>query len=131
MSVSWAQAFRASRVEQAQAAPKVIAASQGEVARVLAAKSDLEVMQLQPGAETAAVKKKYRAMTLALHPDKCKVRSPQHDLLVNMSSFVGPCLLLMYSQGRTVRSGYFTMTLDLPPNFERVNYYTEGKMAIL
>jgi len=71
-----AQAFRATRELQASpAAPKVTAASEAEVARVLAAKSDLEVMQLSPGTEAAAVKKKYRTLTLALHPDKCKVRS--------------------------------------------------------
>ena len=40
---------------------------------MLAAKSDHEVMQLKPGTSRAAIKKKYREMTLALHPDKCKV----------------------------------------------------------
>ena len=61
------------------------AASQAEVLRVLGAKSDLEVMQLRPGTEAAAVKKKYRTMTLALHPDKCKVRSPPQALFVNLN----------------------------------------------
>jgi hypothetical protein len=54
----------------------VTAASEAEVKRVLGAKSDHEVMQLMPGTEVAVVKKKYRSMTLALHPDKCKVRGP-------------------------------------------------------
>ena len=49
------------------------AASNAEVDRVLAAKSDLEVMQVKPGSSTTAIKKRYRTMTLALHPDKCKV----------------------------------------------------------
>lgn len=85
MAVLWAQALRATRVEQATAAPKVTAASQAEVSRVLGAKSDLEVMQLRPGTEAAAVKKKYRTMTLALHPDKCKVRNPPEDICVKLN----------------------------------------------
>ena len=80
----WAQAFRATREERATGAPKVTAASQAEVLRVLGAKSDLEVMQLRPGTEAAAVKKKYRTMTLALHPDKCKVRTPPQALFVKL-----------------------------------------------
>ena len=68
------QAFKLTRDLSARSdAPKVSAASSAEVDRVLAAKTDLDVMQVKPGASTAAIKKRYRAMTLALHPDKCKV----------------------------------------------------------
>ena len=68
------QAFKLTRELNARPdAPKVNAASNAEVDRVLSAKTDLDVMQVKPGASTAAIKKRYRAMTLALHPDKCKV----------------------------------------------------------
>ena len=40
---------------------------------MLAAKSDLECLQLHPGASRAELKAKYRTMAVALHPDKCKV----------------------------------------------------------
>ena len=57
-----------------QKAKATKAADEAEVKRVLAAKSDHEVLQLRAGqADRASVKKRYRAMTLALHPDKCKV----------------------------------------------------------
>ena len=68
------QAFKLTRELNARPdAPKVSAASNAEVERVLAAKTDLDVMQVKPGSSTAVIKKRYRAMTLALHPDKCKV----------------------------------------------------------
>ena len=53
--------------------PKVQAASANEVKRVLSAKTDHEVMQTWPGISKLLVRKNYRSMTLALHPDKCKV----------------------------------------------------------
>ena len=68
------QAFKLAReMNASQSTSKVNAASTAEVERVLAAKTDYDVMQVRPGASLAAVRKRYRAMTLALHPDKCKV----------------------------------------------------------
>ena len=72
----WLQAFKITRETMAsdQKAKATKAADEAEVKRVLAAKSDHEVLQLKAGqADRASVKKRYRAMTLALHPDKCKV----------------------------------------------------------
>jgi len=78
------QAFRATgELHASPKVPKVTAASEADVNRVLGAKSDHEVMQLMPGTEVAAVKKKYRSMTLALHPDKCKVRETSTSILYN------------------------------------------------
>ncbi len=51
----------------------VSAADAAEVARVLAARDDYEVLSIQPGASSAAVRKRYREMAVALHPDKCQV----------------------------------------------------------
>ncbi len=68
------QPFKLTRELNARSdTPKVSAASSAEVERVLAEKTDLDVMQVKPGSSTAVIKKRYRAMTLALHPDKCKV----------------------------------------------------------
>ena len=44
-----------------------------EVARVLAAKSHLECLQLRAGASHSDVKGKYHELARLLHPDKCKV----------------------------------------------------------
>jgi curved DNA-binding protein CbpA len=33
------------------------------------------VLQLKPGAGAAALRRRYREMAVALHPDKCKVRA--------------------------------------------------------
>jgi hypothetical protein len=49
------------------------AADSQEVERVLSARTDYAVLQLQPGAQAIQIKKRYRAMAIALHPDKCKV----------------------------------------------------------
>jgi hypothetical protein len=42
-----------------------------EVARVLRSKSHYDVLQLAPGCGSDAVKKRYKEMSLRLHPDKC------------------------------------------------------------
>lgn len=51
----------------------VSAADTAEVARVLAARDDYAVLCVQPGASSAAVRKRYREMAVSLHPDKCRV----------------------------------------------------------
>lgn len=51
----------------------VSAADTAEVARVLAARDDNEVLGVQPGASSAAARRRYREMAVALHPDKCRV----------------------------------------------------------
>lgn len=51
----------------------VSAADAAEVARVLAARDDYAVLRVQPGASSAALRKRYREMAVSLHPDKCRV----------------------------------------------------------
>jgi DnaJ-domain-containing protein 1 len=46
-------------------------ADKTEVSRVLNATSDYAVLKLQPGADSAAIRKRYREMAVKLHPDKC------------------------------------------------------------
>eukprot|EP00798_Chlamydomonas_sp_ICE-L_P025856 gene25856-11528_t len=55
------------------AAPSVVIADVTEVARVLDAKNDYECLKLHVGSSMAQVKKTYRQLAMALHPDKCKV----------------------------------------------------------
>lgn len=70
---------QAAAKQQASAAAAAAAAAGGvdvdaqEVKRVLASKSHYEVLRLQPGCGSAALKKRYREMAVRLHPDKCKV----------------------------------------------------------
>lgn len=47
-------------------------ADEEEVKRVLSARNDYDVLQLQPGADAATVRRRYREMAVSLHPDKCK-----------------------------------------------------------
>ena len=69
---------QAAAKQQAAAAAAAAAAASGvdldaeEVKRVLASKSHYEVLRLQPGCGSAALKKRYREMAVKLHPDKCK-----------------------------------------------------------
>ena len=42
---------------------------------MLAARDDYEVLRLPVGAAAAALRKRYREMAVALHPDKCRVCS--------------------------------------------------------
>ena len=74
------QAFRAAReataaeIAAANGVKSSAAATEREVARVLCARDDYEVLRLAPGAAMSALKKRYREMAVALHPDKCRVR---------------------------------------------------------
>ncbi|KAG1661451.1 hypothetical protein FOA52_006814 [Chlamydomonas sp. UWO 241] len=56
-------------------APEAVAAARGadtaEVARVLGAPNDYEVLRLHVGAPLSTVRKAYRALAVSLHPDKC------------------------------------------------------------
>lgn len=47
-------------------------ADEAEVKRVLSSKNDYDVLQLKPGCDKAALKKRYKEMAVRLHPDKCK-----------------------------------------------------------
>lgn len=71
------QAFRkAAEVAAAEAAQQRVvipSANAAEVARVLAARSHLECLQLPQSPSKEALKRKYRTMAVSLHPDKCKV----------------------------------------------------------
>lgn len=70
------QAFRVADEAAAAAAAsqqKSVAADAAEVARVLAARSHLDCLQLPLNSTRDALKRKYKAMAVALHPDKCKV----------------------------------------------------------
>ncbi|KAK9809297.1 hypothetical protein WJX73_002604 [Symbiochloris irregularis] len=76
LDAGFAEAFRVAEEAAAAAAAstqKSIAADASEVARVLAAKSHWDCLQLPLNSTRDALKRKYRAMAVALHPDKCKV----------------------------------------------------------
>ncbi|KAK9843550.1 hypothetical protein WJX81_008423 [Elliptochloris bilobata] len=78
LKAGFAQAFReAEALAAAELREERGAVSAGadarEVARVLAAPGDYEVLRLAPGASAAALRRRYREMAVALHPDKCKV----------------------------------------------------------
>ena len=90
------QAFQISREIAEKVEPKIPAASQDEVRRVLSAKNDYEVLQLRPGVARMLVKKKYRSMTMALHPDKCKV-TLSSDLSCLVLSLIFPSFLFLFS----------------------------------
>jgi DnaJ-class molecular chaperone len=47
-------------------------ADEAEVKRVLSSKNDYDVLQLKPGCDAAALKKRFKEMVVRLHPDKCK-----------------------------------------------------------
>ncbi|KAL6764823.1 hypothetical protein V8C86DRAFT_2470715 [Haematococcus lacustris] len=56
----------------ASRAPAVVA-DEFEVARVMHSSSDLECLQLAPGSGLAVIRRSYRRLAVALHPDKCKL----------------------------------------------------------
>ncbi|WIA28677.1 hypothetical protein OEZ86_011213 [Tetradesmus obliquus] len=70
------QAKQAAAVAAAAAGPASSAAAadadEAEVKRVLSSKNDYEVLQLKPGCDAAALKKRYKELVVRLHPDKCK-----------------------------------------------------------
>ncbi|PSC67835.1 hypothetical protein C2E20_8489 [Micractinium conductrix] len=76
LEAGFAAALAAAQKEAAAAAaaagPAAAAADAAEVARVLAARDDYGVLQLAPGAPAAAIRRRYREMAVALHPDKCR-----------------------------------------------------------
>lgn len=77
LDAGFAEAFRkAAEVAAAEAAQQRVvipSANAAEVARVLAARSHLECLQLPQSPSKEALKRKYRTMAVSLHPDKCKV----------------------------------------------------------
>ena len=72
-SSAFAAAKEAADADIAASRAPVSFADHVEVERVLAAGSDYGVLRLAPGADAASVRKRYRAMAVQLHPDKCKV----------------------------------------------------------
>ncbi|CAL5225192.1 g7975 [Coccomyxa viridis] len=75
LQASMAEAFKEARDAVAEAAAKrapgaSTAADEKEVARVLRARDDYEVLRLSPGCTLTALKKRYREMAVVLHPDK-------------------------------------------------------------
>lgn len=82
LNSAFGSAFANAAKAQAEAKQKQAAAAAAgandaetleEVQRVLASKSNYEVLQLKPGCSSAALKKRYRELAVRLHPDKCKV----------------------------------------------------------
>ncbi|KAK9916637.1 hypothetical protein WJX75_005192 [Coccomyxa subellipsoidea] len=78
LEAGFAEAFKQAKQTAAADMAKpgrapVSAADTAEVARVLAARDDYEVLGVQPGASSAAARRRYREMAVALHPDKCRV----------------------------------------------------------
>ena len=63
------------------------------------ARDDYEVLQLPPGCTLAALKRRYREMAVALHPDKCLVSIPvmlaepvPEELAVGLSDVGSPSM---------------------------------------
>lgn len=79
LEAGFAAALAAAQKEAAEAAvaagASALAADAEEVHRVLAARDDYSLLRLAPGAAAAAIRRRYREMAVALHPDKC--REPQ------------------------------------------------------
>ena len=67
---------------------KVALADEQEAHRVLTASSDFEVLRLRPGADRSTLKRRYREMAMALHPDKCKVLGCTPSTLQVLFKFV-------------------------------------------
>jgi DnaJ-domain-containing protein 1 len=65
------KAKEAAAAEIAASKTAISFADKTEVSRVLNATSDYAVLKLQPGADSAAIRKRYREMAVKLHPDKC------------------------------------------------------------
>lgn len=77
LEAGFSEAFEAAKAAAAQeiAAGRAaaVSANECEVQRVLRAKSDYDVLQLEPGADAAAVRRRFREMAVTLHPDKCRL----------------------------------------------------------
>jgi flagellar biosynthesis GTPase FlhF len=71
-SSAFAAAKEAADADIAASKSVISFADEVEVDRVLAAGTDYGVLLLAPGASAAAIRKRYRAMAVRLHPDKCK-----------------------------------------------------------
>lgn len=65
------KAKEAAAAEIAASKTAISFADKAEVSRVLNATSDYAVLRLRPGADSAAIRKRYREMAVNLHPDKC------------------------------------------------------------
>lgn len=76
LEAGFAAALAAAKKEAASAAaaagPLAATADAAEVERVLSSRDDYALLQLAPGAASAAIRRRYRELAVALHPDKCK-----------------------------------------------------------
>lgn len=76
LEAGFAEAFkRAKEVADAELAQRkgpLKMASSDEIRRVLEAKTDLDCLQVKAGVDALTIKRKYKELAVALHPDKCK-----------------------------------------------------------
>eukprot|EP00955_Chlamydomonas_euryale_P075959 362507-Chlamydomonas_euryale.AAC.9 len=59
-------------VAAAPAQPAIAPGDEAEVKRVMGSSNDYVVLKLHVGASLSQVRKSYRTLAIALHPDKCK-----------------------------------------------------------
>lgn len=75
LQAAFAEAFKEAAQQAAADAtaprPSASAADAAEVARVLAATSDYDCLQIPIGSSADVIRRRYRDMAKALHPDKC------------------------------------------------------------
>lgn len=76
LEAGFAEAFkRAKEVADAELAQRkrpLKMASSDEIRRVLEANTDLDCLQVKAGVDALTIKRKYKELAVALHPDKCK-----------------------------------------------------------
>lgn len=76
LEAGFAEAFKrakqAADVALAQRKSPVKLASADEIRRVLDAKTDHDCLQVKAGSDAPSIKRKYKELAVALHPDKCK-----------------------------------------------------------
>lgn len=58
---------------QGKVAKTVVSVTDADLQRILDSKCDYACLQLHIGANSAQVRKSYRQLAMALHPDKCKL----------------------------------------------------------
>ena len=77
IEAAFASAFEAAKKSAdsdiAAAQAPIQFADEKEISRVLHATSDYKVLELVPGVDAAAIRKRYRELAIRLHPDKCKL----------------------------------------------------------
>ena len=76
LTASFADAFDIARdaiaAEIKSSKTSIVTAGDKEIQKILHATSDYSALGISPGADAAAIRKKYRQIAVTVHPDKCK-----------------------------------------------------------